>query len=185
MSNRGSDSGSQSLAPSRKDTIEYEDVMPEDSASQVESSVSRASRVARRAAVEVRARTAQRRAAKKLQIAAMREEIVEMEADGEREALDVGDEAFERELRNTDALSRRSAPESRGVKSWAPDGQMRRVQVEETRTSCMVVCGPTGSNVAPSSSDQSLIPRKLFGERKEDLRLWLPRDPTPYVQKRR
>ena len=28
----------------------------------------------------------------------------------------------------------------------------------------MVVCGPTGSNVAPSSSDQSLIPRKLFGE---------------------
>ena len=67
-------------------------------------------------------------------------------------------------------LSQRSAPESRGVRSWAPDGQMRRVQVEETRTSCMVVCGPTGSNVAPGSSNQSLIPRKLFGRRKKDLR---------------
>ena len=164
MSVRGSDSGSQSLASSRKDTVEYEDVTPGESARQVESSVSRASRVARRAAAEVRARTARQRAAKELQIAAMREEIVEMEAEGEKEALDVGDEAFQRELRNIDSLSRRSAPESRGVRSWAPDGQMRRVQVEETRTSCMVVCGPTGSNVAPGSSNQSLIPRKLFGD---------------------
>ena len=120
MSNRGSDSGSQSPSSSRKDTTEYEDVTQEDSTSQVESSVSRASRVARRAAAEVRARTAQRRAAKELQIAAMRKEITEMEAEGEKEALDVGDEAFERELRNMDALSRRSAPGSRGVKSWAP-----------------------------------------------------------------
>ena len=98
----------------------------------------------------------------------MREEIVEMEAEGEKEVLDVGDEAFKRELRKTDSLSRRSAPESRGVMSWAPDGQMRRVQVEETRTSCMVVCGPTGSNVAPSSSNQSIIPRKLFGEEEDE-----------------
>ena len=49
--------------------------------------------MARRAAAEVRARTARQRAAKELQIAAMREEIVEMEAEGEKEALDVGDEA--------------------------------------------------------------------------------------------
>ena len=74
------------------------------------------------------------------------------------------DEAFQRELRKADSLSRRSAPESRGVRSWAPDGQMRRIQVEETKTSCMVMCGPTGSNVAPGSSHQSIIPRKLFGE---------------------
>ena len=36
--------------------------------------------------------------------------------------------------------------------------------MEETRTSCMVVCGPARSNVAPSSSNRSLIPRRLFGE---------------------
>ena len=72
MSDRGSNSGSQSLASSRKDTIEHKDVTPGESASQVESSVSRASRVARRAAVEVRARTARERAAKELQIAAMK-----------------------------------------------------------------------------------------------------------------
>ena len=89
---------------------------------------------------------------------------MEMEAEGEKEALDVGDEAFQRELRNAGSPSRRSAPGSRGVRSWAPDGQMRRIQLEETRTSCMVVCGPTGSNVAPGSSNQSLIPRKLFGD---------------------
>ena len=114
MSNRSSDSGSQSLAPSQKDTIEYEDVAPEDSASQIESSVSRASRAARKAAAEVRARTAQRRAAKELQIAALRQEVVEMEAEGEKDALDAGDESFERELHNMDALSRRSAPGLRG-----------------------------------------------------------------------
>ena len=164
MSVRGSNSGSQSLAASRKDTVVYEDVTPGESASQVESSVSRASRVARRAVAEVRARTARQRAAKELRIAAMREEIVKMEAEGEKEALDVGDEAFRRELRNAGSPSRRSAPGSRGVRSWAPDGQMRRIQVEETRTSCMVMCGPTGSNVAPGSSNQSLIPRKLFGD---------------------
>ena len=94
----------------------------------------------------------------------MREEIVEMEAEGEKEALDVGDEAFQRELRKAASLSRRSAPESRGVRLWAPDGQMRRIRVEETKTSCMVMCGTTRSNVARGSSHQSIIPRKLFGE---------------------
>ena len=164
MSNRGSNSGSQSLASSRKDTIEYEDVTPGESASQIKSSVLRASQVARRAAAEVRARTARHRAARELQIASMREEIVEIEAEGAKEALDVKDEVFQRELRKADSLSRRSAPESRGVRSWAPDAQMRRIRVEETKTSCMVMCGTTGSNVARSSSHQSIIPRKLFGE---------------------
>ena len=82
MSDRGSNSGSQSLTSSQKETIEYEDMTPGDSASQVKSSFSRASEVARRAAAEVRARTARRRAAKELRIAAMRNEIVEIETEG-------------------------------------------------------------------------------------------------------
>ena len=94
----------------------------------------------------------------------MREEIVEIEAEGEREALDVGDEVFQRELRKAESLSRRSASESRGVRSWAPDGQMRRIQVKETKTSCMVKCGTTGSSVARGSGHQSIIPRRLFWE---------------------
>ena len=164
MSDRGSNSGSQSLRSSRRDTIEYEDVTPGESASQVESSVSRASQAARKVAAEVRARTARQRAARELHIAAMREEIVEIEAEGEREALNVGDEVFQRELRKAESLSRRSASESRGVRSWAPDGQMRRIQVKETKTSCMVKCGTTGSSVARGSGHQSIILRKLFGE---------------------
>ena len=94
----------------------------------------------------------------------MRDEIVEIEAEGAKEALEVEDEVFQRELRKTGSPSRRSVSEPRGVRSWAPDGQMRRIRVEETKTSCMVMCGTTGSNVARSSSRQSIIPRKLFGE---------------------
>ena len=137
---------------------------PGDSASQVKSSVSRASEVARRAAAEVRARTARRRAAKELRIAAMRDEIVEIETEGAKEALEVEDEIFQRELRKTGFPGRRSVSEPRGVRSWAPDGQMRRIRVEETKTSCMVMCGTTGSNAARSSSYQSIIPRELFRE---------------------
>ena len=164
MSNRGSNSGSRSLVSSQREVIEYEDVTPGESASQVKSSVSKASEVARKAAAEVRALTARQRAARELQIAAMREEIVKIEAEGAKEALDVEDEVFQRELRKTDSSSRRSAPELRLVRSWAPDCQMRRIRVEETKASCMVMCGTTGSNVAQSSSHQSIIPRKLFGE---------------------
>ena len=94
----------------------------------------------------------------------MRDEIVEIEAEGAKEALEVEDEVFQRELRKTGSPSRRSVSEPRGVRSWAPDGQMRRIRVEETKTSCMVMCGTTGSNAARSSSRQSIIPRKLFGE---------------------
>ena len=36
--------------------------------------------------------------------------------------------------------------------------------MEETKTSCMVMCGTAGSDAARSSSYQSIIPRKLFGE---------------------
>ena len=36
--------------------------------------------------------------------------------------------------------------------------------MEETKTSCMVKCGTTGSSVARGSIRQSIIPRKLFGE---------------------
>ena len=93
----------------------------------------------------------------------MREEIVEIEANGEKEALDVRDEVFQKELRKAESLSRKSASESRGIRSWAPDGQMRRIRVKETRTSYMVKCGTTGSSVARDSSHQSIIPRKLFG----------------------
>ena len=168
MSNRGSNSGSQSLTSSRKETIEYEDVTPGKSASQVESSVSRVSEVARRAAAEVRARTARRRAARELQIAAVRDEIVEIEAEGAKEALEIKDEVFQRELCKTGPPSRRSVSEPRGVRSWAPDGQMRRIRVEETKTSCMVMCGATGSNAAQSSSHQSIIPRKLFEEEERE-----------------
>ena len=136
MSDRGSNSGSQSLTSSRKEIIEYEDMTPGKSASQAESSVSRASEVARRAAAEVRARTAQRRAARELQIAALRDEIVEIEAEGTKEALEVEEEVFQRELRKTGSPSRRSVSEPRGVRSWAL-----------------------------SSSHQSIIPRNLFGEK--------------------
>ena len=93
-----------------------------------------------------------------------------MEAEGEKDALDAGDEAFKRELRNTDTLSQRSASGSRGVNHWAPDGQMRRVQVEETRASCMVMCGLGGGSVDRSSSDRSLISRRLFGTYEGDSR---------------
>ena len=78
--------------------------------------------------------------------------------------MEVEDEIFQRELRKTGSSGRRSVSEPRGVRSWAPDGQMRRIRVEETKTSCMVMCGTTGSDVARSSSYQSIIPRKLFGE---------------------
>ena len=176
MSDRDSDSGSQT--PSRKDTIEYKDVAPEDSASQIESSMSRASQAARKTARRYGFGVAQQRAAKELQIAAMQQEV-ELDAEGEKNALDAGDEAFERELRNMDALSQRSAPESRGVKHWAPDGHMRRVQVEETRTSCMCVdqagvMSPLAAVIDPSSRGDS------SGRKKAALGPWLP--PT---QKRR
>ena len=138
--------------------------MPGDSASQVESSISRASEKARRAAEEVRARTARRCAAKELRIAALRDEIVELETEGAKEALEVAGEVFSRELRKTGSPSRRAASEPRGVGSRAPDGQMRRVRVAETKTSCMEKCGTTGSSAARSSSHRSIIPRKLFGE---------------------
>ena len=36
--------------------------------------------------------------------------------------------------------------------------------MEETKTSCMVMCGTTESDVARSGSCQSIIPRRLFGE---------------------
>ena len=120
MSDRGSNSGSRSL-------VEHKDVTPGDSASQVESSVSRASEIARRAAAEVRARTARRRAAKELRIAAIRDEIVEIETEGSKEASEVEDEIFQRELRKTGSPGRRSVSEPRGVRSWAPDSQMRRI----------------------------------------------------------
>ena len=158
MSDRGSNSGSRSLRPSQRDTVEYEDVTPGESASQIASTVSRASQAARKAAAEVRARTARQRAAREAHIAAVREEIVVIEAKGEKEALDVGDEVFQEELRKAE-----SASELRGIRSWAPDGQMRRIRVKETRTSYMVKCGTTGSSVARDSSHQSLILRKLFG----------------------
>ena len=119
MSDRGSNSGSRSLRSSQKDTVEYEDVTPGESASQVASTVSRASQAARKAAAEVRARTARRRAAREAHIAAVREEIVVIEAEGEKEALDVGDEVFQEQLRKAE-----SASESRGIRSWAPDGQI-------------------------------------------------------------
>ena len=168
MSNRDSDSGSQT--PSREDTIEHLDVAPEDSASQYGSSTTRASHAARRAAAEVRDGVARRRAAQELRLAAIHQEITETEAEGEKDALDAGDEAFERELCNTDTLSRGSATESRGVNHWTPDGQMMRVQVEETRASCMVMCGPGRGSVDRSSSDRSLIPRRLFGNFEGDSR---------------
>ena len=157
MSDRGSNSGSRSL-------VEHKDVTPGDSASQVESSISRASEKARRAAAEVRAWTARRCAAKELRIAALRDEIVELETEGAKEALEVADEVFSRELRKTGSPSRRAASEPKGVGSRAPDGQMRRVRVAETKTSCMEKCGTTGSSAARSSSHRSIIPRKLFGE---------------------
>ena len=157
MSDRGSNSGSRSL-------IEYEDVAPGKSASQVGSSVSRASEAARRAAAEVRARTARRRATRELEIAAIRDEIVEVEAEGAKEALEIEDEVFQRELRKTGSPGRRSISEPRGVRSWEPDGQLRRVREEETKTSCMVMCGATGSNAARSGSHQSIIPGKPFRE---------------------
>ena len=166
MSDRDSDSGSQT--PSREDTIEHLDVTPKDSVSQYGSSMSRASHAARRTAAEVRDRVARQRAAQELRLAAIHQEIAEMEAEGEKDALDTGDEAFERELRNTDTLSRRSACGSRGVNHCSPDGQMRRVQVEETRASCMVMCGPGGGSVDRSSSGRSLIPRRLFGDYEGD-----------------
>ena len=100
-----------------------------------------------------------------MQIAAIRDETVEMEAEGAKEALEIEDEVFQRELRKTGSPSRRSVSEPRGVRSWAPNGQMRIIRVEETKTSCMVMCGATGSNAAQSSSHQSIIPRKLFGEK--------------------
>ena len=89
MSDRGSNSGFRSL-------VEDKDVMPGDSASQVESSISRASEKARRAAAEVRAWTARRCAAKELRIAALRDEIVELETEGAKEALEVEGEVFSR-----------------------------------------------------------------------------------------
>ena len=156
MSDRGSNSGSRSL-------VEHKDVTPGDSASQVESSISRASEKARRAAAEVRARTARRCAAKELRIAALRDEIVELETEGAKEALEVEGEVFSRELRKTGSPSRRAASEPRGVGSRVPDGQMRRVRVAETKASCMK-CGTTGSSAARSSSHRSIIPRRLFGE---------------------
>ena len=74
-------------------------------------------------------------------------------------------------LSNTDAPSQRSAPESRGVNHRAPEGHMRRVQVEETRTSCMVVCEPSRGSVDCGSSVQSpLIPRRLFRDGEGDSR---------------
>ena len=169
MSNKDSDSGSQTS--SQRDTIEHQDLAPEDSASQCESSMSRASCAARRAAAEVQIRVARQKAAKELRIAEIQQEVAELEAEGETDALDAGDEVFEQVLSNTDAPSQRSTPESRGVNHWAPEGHMRRVQVEETRTSCMVVCGPSGGSVDSSSSVQSpLIPTRLFRDGEGDSR---------------
>ena len=164
---RSKDSDSRSQTSSQRNT--FEDLAPEDSASQCESSMSRASRAARRAAAEVRSRVAQQKAAKELQIAALQQEVAVLDAEGEKDALDTGDEVFDQVLSNTDAPSRRSAPESKRVKHWAPEGHMRRVQVEETRTSCMVVCGPSGGSVDRGSSVQSpLIPRRLFRDGEGD-----------------
>ena len=168
MSDRGSNSGSRSL-------VEHKDVTPGDSASQVESSVSRASEIARRAAAEVRARTARRRAAKELRIAAIRDEIVEIETEGAKEASEVEDEIFQREVCKTGSPGRRSVSEPRGVRSWAPDGQMRRVRMEETKTSCMVTCGTTESDVARSGSCQSIIPRRLFEEKGGESQATVPK----------
>ena len=112
----------------------------------------------------MRARTARRCAAKELRIAVIRDEIVELETKGAKEALEVESEVFQRELRKTGSSSRRSVSEPRGVGSRAPDGQMRRVRVAETKTSCTEKCGTTGSSAARSSNHRSIIPRKLFGE---------------------
>ena len=89
------------------------------------------------------------------QRAALQQKIVVLDAETEENALKARDEEFKQLLSNTDAPSQRSAPESRGVNYWAPEGCMRRVQVEETRTSCMVVCGPSRGSVDHSSSDNA------------------------------
>ena len=136
--------------------------MPGDSASQAGSSISRASEKARRAATEVRARTARRCAAKELKIAALREEIVEIETEGAQEALEVAGEVFSEELRKTGPPSRRAVSEPRGVGSRAPDDQAKRVRVADTETSCMERSGNIESSAARSSSHRSIIPRRLF-----------------------
>ena len=130
---------------------------------------------------QVRSRVAREKAAKKLRMAAIQQEIEMMDVEGEEEALDAADEAFEQELRNTDAFSRRSVPESGEVNHWAPGGHMRRVQVAETRTSCMVVCGPSGG----SGSHSPLSQQDSSGMKKATLRPWWPRRHTLPVQMRR
>ena len=157
MSDRGSNSGFRSL-------VKDKDVTPGDSASQAGSSISRASEKARRAAAEVRARTARRCAAKELKIAALREEIVEIETEGAQEALEVAGEVFSEELRKTGPPSRRAVSEPRGVGSRAPDDQAKRVRVADTETSCMERSGNIESSAARSSSHRSIIPRRLFRE---------------------
>ena len=79
MSNKDSDSWSQTS--SQRDTIEHQDLAPEESASQCESSMSRAGRAARRAAAEVRCQAARQRAAKEFQMAVLRQKIAVLEAD--------------------------------------------------------------------------------------------------------
>ena len=110
-----------------------------------------------------------------MRIAAIRDEIVEIETEGAKEASEVEDEIFQRELRKTGSPGRRSVSEPRGVRSWAPDGQMRRVRMEETKTSCMVMCGTTESDVARSGSCQSIIPRRLFGEEGGESQATIPK----------
>ena len=160
MSNRSGNSGS----PSRKDTVEFEDVAPEESASQVASSLSRANQAARRAAAEVRAQTAQITVQRELQIAAIRQEVLDIERAGEQEALVAGDEAFKEELRNDGTYEQGSVHESGGIGTWAMNSQLPRIQTREMRTSCMVMYGPSKSDVNPDSSEQLLVPRKLFRE---------------------
>ena len=70
-----------------------EDLAPEDSASQCKMTMSRASCAARRAAEEAQSQVARQKAAKEVQIAALQQEV--LDAEGEKNALDAGDEAFE------------------------------------------------------------------------------------------
>ena len=157
MSDRGSNSGFRSL-------VKDEDVTPGDSASQAGSSMSRASEKARRAAAEVRAWTVRRCAAKELEIATLRKEIVEIETEGAQEALEVAGEVFTEELRKSGPPSRRAVSEPRGVGSWASDDQAKRARIADTETSCMKRSGSIENSVAQSSSHRSIIPRRLFRE---------------------
>ena len=106
--------------------IEHQDLAPEDWASRCESSISRASHAARRAAAEVRSRVARQRAAKEFPMAVLRQEIAVLEAETEENALKAGDEAFKRVLRNTVTPGRRLSVASQRVEPSLVSWQWRK-----------------------------------------------------------